>query len=169
MPTHETSSAVGWRERSELQSTEPKANCNCVCHQLMRGRGHSQWVARVDRSLDQRLRYWVLCVYCRRRKYSTPKVKQHGPSGAYPIVSLAALVKLADWYQAHQRPPQGVQPCANPSHGLIPPRAGNAPATDNAAPALGHAARRAPAAGPSGAQSGRHAAASAARRQGGEA
>ena len=78
--------------------------------------------------MDQWRRPFPALLRYRRRKGSTPKVKQHGPSGAYPIVSLAALVKLADWYQAHQRPPQGVQPCANPSHGLIPPRAGNAPA-----------------------------------------
>src|SRR5947208_1081163 len=77
--------------------------------------------------------------------------------------------RMADRYQAHQRPPQGVPPCKDPSHGPIPPRAGNAPATDNAAPSLGRAARRAPAASPADAQSGRHAAASAARRQGGEA
>src|SRR5437868_1166572 len=59
------------------------------------------------------------CLYggCRRGNRSATERNRSRPSVAYPIVSVSAFLKLADWYRAFVSSGQGEQSCKDRKRG----------------------------------------------------
>src|SRR4029079_15824693 len=94
-----------------------------------------------------------LCFCCRKTTQTTPEVISDGPSETYPLVSLVALRKLADWYHVYHSTRQGGQPCAAVAPDQPPPAPSSSQPSANPAADLGDAPRRAPSQDPPDAQS----------------
>jgi len=62
-----------------------------------------------------------ICRHCRKTNHTTPEVINSRAVEAYPVLSLAALRKLAEWYAAYHSTRQGVHPCADLDVGQSPP------------------------------------------------
>src|SRR5438128_12393848 len=51
------------------------------------------------------------CTCCRRNKRNARKVNGYRPAADFPVVSVSAFLKLADWYRAYLIAMQGGDPC----------------------------------------------------------
>lgn len=48
---------------------------------------------------------------CRRNKRNTSKSNRYRPTDGFPLLSVSALLKLADWLQVYRISPHGGKPC----------------------------------------------------------
>ena len=96
--------------------------------------------------------YSVPCSCCRRGKCNAPEANRHRPISPFPLVSVSAFLKLADWYQAYTFAIQGGEPCAGAKKDPFCGETGSESAA-GAEPTLGSSSRGGSPAKPAGAQS----------------
>ena len=105
--------------------------------------------------------------YTRRNRHNARQINRHRPSANFPVVSVFAFLKLADWHEAYRNGTQGGKSC---DKARKEPFSGEriSESTGKLAAALASPSRRDSSASLAGAQPDHHPAASAAsKRQGG--
>ena len=69
---------------------------------------------------------------CKTYKHNTKKVKRDRPSEALPLISVSALLKLAEWYETYFTIQKGAERCENLEKVGFPPATQQAAVTPRA-------------------------------------
>src|SRR5690348_9045446 len=78
-----------------------------------------------------------LCDCCKRSKRDARKVNRYRSGGEFPVVSVSAFLKLADWYRAYRSVTQGGEPCPTDERPFSGPSRTGTASADKPAAALG--------------------------------